>query len=153
MKMAIGSDRSTVLTNEIIAYLEEKNINLVRCGALAGKDVDYVDAAEETARLVSSKECEQGVLFCNTGTGASIIANKLPNVRAALCIDAYSAQIAKKANNANVIVLGIRLTGIPHAKEIIDKWLETEPANKLPYIRFHEKTEEIEKRYRRGETD
>lgn len=148
MKIAIGSDRSTVLTDEIINYLEEKGFRLVRCGALAGKEVDYVDAAEETAKLVSSQECEQGVLFCNTGTGATIIANKLPNVRAALCIDAYSAMIAKKANNANVIVLGIRLTSIPHAKEIIDKWLETEPSKDLPYIRFHEKTDKLEKRYR-----
>ncbi len=148
MKIAIGSDRRTVLTDEIINYLEEKDFQLVRCGALAGKEVDYVDAAEETAKLVSSQECEQGVLFCNTGTGASIIANKLPNIRAALCIDPYSAMIAKKANNANIIVLGIRLTGIPHAKEIIDKWLETEPSKDLPYTRFHEKTENLEKLYR-----
>jgi ribose 5-phosphate isomerase B len=148
MKIAIGSDRSTVLTKEIIKYLEEKNLQLVLCGALSGKEVDYVDASEETAKLVSSQECEFGVLFCNTGTGATIIANKLPNVRAALCIDAYSAMISKKANNANMIVLGIRLTGIPHAKEIVDKWLETVPSKDLPYTRFHEKTDKVEKLYR-----
>jgi ribose 5-phosphate isomerase B len=148
MKIAIGSDRSTPLTDEIINYLEEKGFQLIRCGALAAKKVDYVDASEETAKLVSLQECEQGVLFCNTGTGASIIANKLPNVRAALCIDAYSAMIAKKANNANMIVLGIRLTGIPNAKEIIDKWLETEPSKDPPYTGFHEKTNKLEKYYR-----
>lgn len=147
MKMAIGSDSKTILTEEIISYLREKGIELEYCGALAGKDVDYVDSSEETAKLVSENSCEQGLLFCHTGTGATLIANKLPHVRAALCMDQYSAKIARLANNANVIVLGIRLTGIPHAKEIVDTWLETSPAKEPPRSIFHKKTDKVEKKY------
>jgi ribose 5-phosphate isomerase B len=149
MKMAVGSDSDNNLTREISRYIESKGLELVRCGALAEKSADYVDVASEVAELVSSGRCEQGLLFCNTGTGVTIVANKVPGVRAALCVDAYSAQIARLANNANVIVLGMRLTGEPHAREIIDAWLSTLPSTEPRRVNFHRKTDEIERRYRR----
>jgi ribose 5-phosphate isomerase B len=149
MKMAIGSDSNNNLTREISRYVESKGIELVRCGALAEKSADYVDAATDVAELVSSGACEQGLLFCNTGTGVTIVANKLPGVRAALCVDAYSAQIARLANNANVIVLGMRLTGEPHAREIVDAWLSTQPSTEPRRMNFHRKTDEVDHRYRR----
>ncbi|MHC4796714.1 MAG: RpiB/LacA/LacB family sugar-phosphate isomerase, partial [Planctomycetota bacterium] len=92
MKMAIGSDSTCNLTDTIVAYLESKGIELVRCAALAGEQADYVDAASAVARKVSDGSCEQGLLFCNTGTGVTIIANKIPGVRAALAVDPYSAK-------------------------------------------------------------
>ena len=149
MRMAVGSDTRCHLTDEVTAYLEGKGIALQRCGALAGKVTDYVDTAREVAEAVASGTCEQGLLFCNTGTGVTIIANKVPGVRAALCADSYSAQIARLANNANVIVLGMRLTGEPHAKEIVDAWLKTEPSAEPRRMTFHRKTDEIDQRYRR----
>ena len=148
MKMAIGSDSVNHLTDEIVRHLESKGVELVRCGALADKTADYVDAAGEVAEMVSSGACEQGLLFCNTGTGVTIIANKVPGVRAALCVDPYSASIARLANNANVIVLGMRLTGEPHAKEIVDTWLATQPSTEPRRMNFHRKTDEIDRRYR-----
>ena len=150
MKMAIGSDSVNHLTGEIVKHLESKGIELVRCGALADKTADYVDAAGEVAEMVSSGSCEQGLLFCNTGTGVTIIANKVPGVRAALCVDPYSASIARLANNANVIVLGMRLTGEAHAREIVDAWLTTAPSTEPRRVNFHRKTDEIDRRYRRG---
>jgi ribose 5-phosphate isomerase B len=149
MKMAIGSDSTNNLTREITAYLESKGVELVRCGALAEKQVDYVDAARDVAELVSTGSCEQGLLFCNTGTGVTIVANKVPGVRAALCIDNYSAQIARLANNANVVVLGMRLTGEPVAKEIVDTWLQTQPSNEPRRMNFHRKTDELDQHYRK----
>ena len=148
MKMAIGSDSVNHLTSEIVRHLESKSVELVRCGALADKAADYVDAAGEVAEMVSSGACEQGLLFCNTGTGVTIIANKVPGVRAALCVDPYSASIARLANNANIIVLGMRLTGEPHAKEIVDTWLATQPSTEPRRMSFHRKTDEIDRRYR-----
>ncbi len=148
MKMAIGSDSVNHLTGEIVKHLESKGIELARCGALADKTADYVDAAGEVAEMVSSGSCEQGLLFCNTGTGVTIIANKVPGVRAALCVDPYSASIARLANNANVIVLGMRLTGELHAKEIVDTWLNTQPSTEPRRVNFHRKTDEIDRRYR-----
>jgi ribose 5-phosphate isomerase B len=150
MKMAVGSDSCNHLTATILEHLQSKGLELVRCGALAGKTADYVDAASEVAASVSSGTCEQGLLFCNTGTGVTIIANKVPGVRAALCVDAYSASIARLANNANVLVLGMRLTGETHAKEIVDMWLNTAPSTEPRRVNFHRKTDEVDKQYRRA---
>ena len=149
MKMAVGSDSVSNLTHEITAYLEEKGIELTRCGALAGEEADYVDAATDVAEAVASGNCEQGLIFCNTGTGVTIVANKVPGIRAALCPDSFSASIAKLANNANVIVLGMRLTGEAHAREIVDTWLETDPSTEERRVNFHRKTDELDQKYRK----
>ncbi len=147
--MAVGSDSESNLTREITAHLEGKGIDLLRCGSLAGETADYVDAARDVAEAVGTGACEQGLIFCNTGTGVTIVANKIPGVRAALCPDSYSASIARLANNANVIVLGMRLTGEIHAKEIVDTWLATGPSTEERRVSFHRKTEEVDRRYRR----
>ena len=148
MRMAVGSDSATSLTRVITDYLQTKGIDLVPCGALAGKEADYVDAACDVGKAVASGRCEQGLIFCNTGTGVTIVANKVPGVRAALCPDSYSAEIAKLANNANVLVLGMRLTGEMHAKEIVDTWLRTRPSTEARRVAFHRKTDEIDQEFR-----
>ena len=149
MKMAIGSDSTNSLTEHVTAYIEEKGIELVRFGSLAGEEADYVDAASGVAEAVAAGQCDQGLLFCNTGTGVTIVANKVPGVRAALCPDSFSASIAKLANNANVIVLGMRLTGDMLAREIVDTWLTTEPSTEERRMNFHRKTEELDQKYRK----
>ena len=150
MKMAVGSDSVSNLTHEITAYLEEKGIELIRCGSLAGEEADYVDAARDVAEAVGGGKCEQGLIFCNTGTGVTIVANKVPGVRAALCPDSFSASIARLANNANVIVLGMRLTGEMHAREIVDTWLATGPSTEERRVNFHRKTDELDRQYRKA---
>jgi ribose 5-phosphate isomerase B len=150
MNIAAGSDGITHLTEIIVAYLREKGVTVTPCGALAGKTADYVDAAREVAEAVASGACEQGLLFCNTGTGVTIVANKLPGVRAALCPDAHTARIARLANNANVLVLGMRLTGEMAAKEIVDAWLATGPSDEPRRVTFHHKTDEVDQTYRRN---
>jgi ribose 5-phosphate isomerase B len=152
MKMAVGSDSATHLADSICQYLESKGIELARCGQCCGQEADYVDAAREVAEQVAKGKCDQGLLFCFTGTGVTIIANKVPGVRAALCMDAYSAKIARLANNANVLVLGIRLTGEPLAKEIVDAWLNTDPSTEPRRMNFHQKTEEIDRLFRCNES-
>ncbi len=148
MKMAVGSDSATSLGETVCRYLEFKDIELVRCGQCACQEADYVDAALEVAKRVASGECDQGLIFCNTGTGVTIVANKVHGVRAALCVDAYSARIARLANNANVIVLSIRLTGEPLAKEILDTWLATEPSTEPRRVNFHRKTDQVDQLFR-----
>ena len=151
MKIAIGGDSESHLADIVIEHLRNKGIELIRKGALAGKDADYVDAAGEVAQAVASGDCDQGVLFCTTGTGVSIVANKVPGVRAALCPDCFTAKIARLANNANVIVIGMRLTGEMLAKEIIDEWLSTSPSTEPRRVNFHRKTDELEKQYLKTE--
>lgn len=148
MRMAIGSDSVRHITAAIAQHLEQKGIELVHCGALAGESADYVDAARSVAQEVASGQCDQGLCFCNTGTGATIIANKIPGCRAALCVDVYSAQIARLANNANVLVLSMRYTGEMLAKEIVDAWLQTEPSQEPRRKAFHRKTDELDAEYR-----
>ena len=149
MKMAVGSDSVTSMTEAVCQYLESKGVQLTRCGQCAGREADYVDAAREVAERIASGECDQGLLFCFTGTGVTIIANKVPGVRAAVCVDAFSARIARLANNANVIVLSVRMTGEPLAMEILDAWLETPPSTEPRRVNFHRKTEELDRQYRR----
>jgi len=120
MKMAIGSDGVRAITEAISEYLEEKGVELVRCGALAGEKADYVDSARAVA-----------------------------GSRAALCVDAYSAQIARLANNANVLVLSMRYTGEGLAKEIVDAWLATSPSDEPRRKVFHRKTDELDDEFRR----
>lgn len=147
-RTAIASDCTCHLTREIIAYLREKDVPLELCGALNDEPCDFVDAASAVAEKVMSGACAEGLIFCNTGTGVTIVANKFPGVRAALCVDAFSARIARLANNANVIVLGVRLTGEILAKEIVDAWLTTQPSTEPRRVRFHEKTDLVDAKYR-----
>ena len=149
LRMAIGSDDVPHITDVIAAHLESKGVELLRCAAMAGRQSDYVDAAKEVAEAVASGKCDQGLLFCTTGTGVTVVANKIPGVRATLCVDSFSASIARLANNANVLVLGMRLTGEMHAKEIVDTWLATEPSTEPRRVNFHRKTDDVEAQYRR----
>ena len=151
MKMAIGSDSTCHLTKVIIDYLDARGIELFFFGALGDGPVDnYVLSSRATAEAVASGKCDLGLLFCTTGTGATIVANKIPGVRAALCVDAFSAKISRIANNANILVLGTRLTGEMHAKEILDVWLSTNPSDEPRRVNFHRGTDEIDDYYRKA---
>lgn len=148
MKMAVGSDSASHFASTICSYLEQKGVELVRCGQCCGEQADYVDAARAVAEHVAAGRCDQGLLFCTTGTGVTIIANKVPGVRAALCVDAFAARIARLANNANVLVLSMRYTGEMLGKEIVDEWLATAPSTEARRVNFHRKTEELDQMYR-----
>jgi ribose 5-phosphate isomerase B len=139
------------LAESVTAHLESMGMELLLCGTLGGEPADYIDASIELGELIMKGECNQGILFCNTGTGVTLIANKLPGVRAALCSDAFSARVARQANNANVLVLGIRLTGEKLALEIVDEWFRSDPADAPDrWKEFHKRTEDIEMKYRCG---
>jgi ribose 5-phosphate isomerase B len=139
------------LANVVTGHLQAKGLDMLLCGTLSGEPTDYIDAAIQVGERIASGECDQGILFCNTGTGVTLIANKLPGVRAALCPDAFSARVARQANNANVLVLGIRLTGEKLALEIVDEWLVSDPAEAPERWKdFHRRTDSIEQKYRCG---
>ena len=87
----------------------------------------WPDVAARVAAAVAAGEVDQGMLFCWTGTGTSMAANKVPGVRAALCTDAPTAAGARTWNDANVLVMGLRLTSADLAQEMLDAWFDTEP--------------------------
>ena len=125
-RIAVGSDEKTSLTEEVIFYLRDKGFEVELSGALSDDDPNWPIVAHKVASLVASGRAIQGVLFCWTGTGVSIAANKTPGIRAALCSDAETARGARKWNDANVLCMSLRTTSIPLAKEILDTWLVAE---------------------------
>jgi ribose 5-phosphate isomerase B len=113
--------------------------------------VDYPDVAEQAAVAVASGEVDRAILVCGTGIGMSITANKVPGVRAALCHDTYSAERARKSNDAQVITMGARVIGPELAKKIVEVWLESDFAGGNS-TRKVEKMNAIDDRYR-GQRD
>jgi len=133
--MAIGSDEKTRVTDVVTEYLQTKGIEVEPLGALTGQPMDWADAARAVAERVASGAADQGVLFCWTGTGTTIAANKVAGIRAALCHDAETARGARKWNDANIVVMSLRSTPEAVAREICDAWLEGKPdPAELPVI-------------------
>ena len=126
MRFCIGSDDAGVAPDAIVAALREVGHEVELCGPLAGEALGWADVAHSVARKVASGASDQGVLFCWTGTGVSMTANKTPGVRAALCGDAETARGARAWNDANVLCMSLRTTTPILAREIIDAWLSAE---------------------------
>jgi ribose 5-phosphate isomerase B len=126
MKVAFGSDERTPLTDSVREELESRGHEVCGVGPVANEDKQWAEVGRDVGVLVASAAAETGVLFCWTGTGASIAANKVPGVRAALCTDAVTAAGARRWNDANVLVLSLRLTSPELASEMLDAWFGTE---------------------------
>ena len=127
MKIALGCDEAGVPMMDMIRdYLKQKQIEVQDFGVHSVDPVDYPDIALVASEAVASGECERGILVCGTGIGMSITANKVPGVRAALCHDTYSAERARKSNDAQVLCMGARVIGPELAKSILDHWLDSE---------------------------
>jgi ribose 5-phosphate isomerase B len=122
----IGCDHAAyVLKERIKSFLIESGINVTDVGTFDENSVDYTDFGILVASPVSKKEFERGILICGTGIGMSIVANKFPGVRAALCGDLFSAIMSRRHNDANILVLGGRVIGDILALEIVKTWMET----------------------------
>jgi len=126
MKIAIGSDHAGFgLKEDVLELLKGLNHDIVDCGTYNTESVDYPDFGEKVSSMVSAGEVERGILICGTGLGMSMVANKFPNVRAALCNDLFSAKMSRLHNDANVLVLGGRIIGRDLASEIVRTWMST----------------------------
>jgi RpiB/LacA/LacB family sugar-phosphate isomerase len=126
VKVVIGSDHAGYeLKEQIKAVLIEKGCEIIDVGADSTASVDYPDFGIKAATLVARGEVDRGVLICGTGVGMSIIANKVKGVRASLIYDLYTAIQSRKHLDANVLVLGGRVTGKDLAAEITRAWIDT----------------------------
>lgn len=125
--IGIGSDHGGyTLKEHIKKMLEEKGIEVKDFGTHSTDSVDYPDIAEAVCKGIADGECECGILVCGTGIGMSIAANKIKGIRAAHVTDSYSARMTKEHNDANVICLGERITGIEIANDIVNAYLNAE---------------------------
>lgn len=127
MKAVLGSDERTALTDAVVEDLSARGFELELVGPLAGEAMAWGEVAERVGRAVAAGACDLGVLFCWTGTGVCMVANKVPGVRAALCADAETARGARRWNDANVLCMSLRKTAPAVAKEMLEAWLAATP--------------------------
>lgn len=129
MRIAVAADERTGIAETLVAALTERGHELLLHGALAPPDrADWAWSADAAAQDVASGRADQAVVCCWTGTGASIAANKVPGVRAALCTDAPTAAGARRWNDANVLALSLRSTSEAVLGELLDAWFATAPS-------------------------
>jgi len=129
MRIAVATDEVTGVAERVAEELRERGHEPVLHGAFAdGERAGWAWASEAAARDVAEGRAEQGIVCCWTGTGASIAANKVDGVRAALCADAATAEGARRWNDANVLALSLRTTSVAQLGEILDAWFEGEPS-------------------------
>jgi len=147
MKIAIGCDEAAFDMKETIKkYIEDQGHEIEDFGVYGQEAILYPDIAVKVAESVARGKNVRGILFCGTGVGMAIVANKVPGVRAAVCHDPFSTERARKSNDAQVMTMGSRVIGIELAKTLVDIWLASEfdGGRSLPKV---EKIKEYEKKY------
>lgn len=126
MKIALASDHAAfALKEQVSDYLKSKGHEIKDYGTDSEASMDYPDTIKEAARAVSRHEAERGVVLCGSGIGASIVANKIRGIRAALCMDEYSAEFSRRHNDANVLVLAGRRRTMDDVSRYLDIWFST----------------------------
>jgi ribose 5-phosphate isomerase B len=129
MRIAVAADERVGVAEAVVEELQRRGHEAVPHGALSdGERDDWAWASEAAARDVADGRADQAIVCCWTGTGASIAANKVPGVRAALCLDAQTAEGARRWNNANALALSLRATSEAELAEILDAWFAGEPS-------------------------
>lgn len=128
MRIIIGSDHGGLELKESIkqSLSKDMNIDFYDVGTCSSESVDYPTFGSMVAQKVQMGEFERGILLCGTGIGMSIVANKFPKIRAALCHDIYTARMSREHNDSNILIIGGRVTGKDVAIEIVKVWLTSE---------------------------
>lgn len=125
--IALGSDHAGLpLKLEIIKLLEERGLKYTDFGVTSFERADYPVYGRLAAEAVADDRCERGLIFCGSGVGISISANKVPGIRCVVCSEPYSAQMSRLHNNANMLALGARVVGVDLARMIVNTFLDTD---------------------------
>ena len=148
MRIVIGADHAGFRLKQIIGEeLRRSAHEVTDLGTNSDKPVDYPDYAETVAKTILDGKADRGVLICGSGVGASVAANKLPGIRAALCHDTYSARQGVEHDDMNILVLGGRVIGDELACELVRAYLSAVFTNEERHRRRLEKIKALEKRY------
>jgi ribose 5-phosphate isomerase B len=125
-KIAIASDHGGFeLKETVIAHLLNDGWEIDDLGPNNEDSVDYPDYGVKLAKIITNKKVESGIIICGTGVGMSIVVNRFPGIRGALCSDIYTAKMCRKHNDSNILIMGGRIIGKGLASEIVDTWLNT----------------------------
>jgi ribose 5-phosphate isomerase B len=126
MKIAVASDHAGIdLKIPMLKVLDERGIEYTDFGTHNHESTDYPSWGELVGEKVASGEYDKGLLFCGTGIGISLAANKVKGIRAVVCSDVFSAKMSCEHNNCNILSLGARVVGIGLATEILNAWLDS----------------------------
>lgn len=146
--IALGCDHAGFeLKQFIIKHLEDRGIEYKDYGTYSTDSVDYAVYAEKTAKAVAGGECTLGLLFCGTGVGISMAANKVRGIRAACCSDMFSAEMTRRHNDANILCLGGRVVSPEKAVELVDVFLDTPFSGEDRHARRIAQITELENRF------
>ena len=151
MKIVLASDHAGfALKREIAALLGKDGHEVADVGTHSTAPVDYPDFAAALGEAVVAGRAERGVLVCGSGVGASVAANKIPGIRAAVCHDVYSAHQGVEHDDMNVLVLGGRIVGEAVARELVCAFVAARFTGEERHLRRLEKVKAIERRYAKG---
>jgi ribose 5-phosphate isomerase B len=148
MRIVIGADHAGFeLKQDIAGYLRDHGHEVIDKGTDSTAAVDYPDFAEAVGKALLDGEGERAVLICGSGVGASVAANKIPGIRAAVCHDSYSARQGVEHDDMNVLVLGARIVGIELARELVNNFLVAKYSDEKRHHRRIDKIKALERRY------
>lgn len=148
MRIVVGADHAGFeLKQSLATYLRDRGHEVIDKGTDSTEAVDYPDFAEAVAKALLDGHAERGVLVCGSGVGASVSANKIPGIRAAVCHDSYSARQGVEHDDMNVLVLGARIVGIELARELVNHFLAAKFSDEERHHRRVDKIKALERRY------
>jgi RpiB/LacA/LacB family sugar-phosphate isomerase len=148
MKIVIGSDHAGFqLKTAMGDLLRSMNLEVLDVGAFNENPSDYPDFAEAVGRAILDRKAERGVLICGSGVGASVAANKLVGIRAAVCHDTYSAHQGVEHDDMNVLVLGSRIIGVKLAEDLVKSFLAAKFTNEDRHVRRLAKVKALESKF------
>ncbi len=126
MKIAVSSDRYLLVINQLINEVESRGHQVIYFGPQKeSEEQDWTTVTQKAIQEIQERIADEGIVLCWTGTGCTILANKFPGIRAALCVDGETAKGARTYNHANVLGLSLRLTSSEKLREILDQWFST----------------------------
>lgn len=150
-KIAIGSDHAGWKIKEhLVQYLNEKGYEVMDFGCKSNNACDYPDFGLQVAEAVMRNEYERGILVCGAGIGMSLVANKVPGVRAALCLNPFMAKISRQHNDANILILPGRIISEKESRDMALLFLETDFSGEERHVRRVDKIKKIEEKYFKG---
>jgi ribose 5-phosphate isomerase B len=149
MKIVIGSDHGGFPLKGIIkTFLREEGHDVLDVGAHSLEPLDdYPKFAQAVSHVMMREEAERGIIICGSGVGASVVANKFPGIRAAMCHDTFSAHQGVEDDDMNVLCLGQRVIGYELAKEIVDRFIGAKFSGAERHLRRLHEVKEIEKSF------
>ena len=148
MRIVLGSDHAGFeMKQQLFDYVRGLGHEILDVGTNSPSPSDYPDFAEAMAVVIRNNQAERGILICGSGVGASVAANKIPGIRAAVCHDCYSAHQGVEHDDMNILVLGSRVIAVNLARDLVKHFLDARFSGEERHLRRIGKIKQLEKKY------